>query len=78
MEITMISRQFLISLKLHNRPAYKIAQEAGLNPTTLSKLVRGIDPVRPGDPRLVAVGKILGLSPEECFVQEPEEQIASN
>ena len=67
------SQQFLIRLKLHESPAYKIAQEAGINPNTLSRLINGIDPVRHGDERIVAVGQVIGLSPSECFEEESRE-----
>ncbi len=67
------SQQFLIRLKLHESPAYKIAQEAGVNPNTLSRLINGIDPVKPGDERIVAVGQVIGLSPSECFKEESRE-----
>ncbi len=65
--MTTLSQQFLIRLKLNDLPAYKIAQQAGVNPTTLSRLIHGIDRVRPGDPRIIAVGEIMGLSESECF-----------
>ena len=65
--MTKISREFLISLKLHPLPAYRIAQAAGLNPAVLSKLIRGIEPVKPDDPRIVEVGRVLGLTSSECF-----------
>jgi len=62
-----LSRQFLISLKLHRSPAYHIAQNAGVNPNTLSRLINGIEPVKSRDPRIIAVGEIIGLSASECF-----------
>lgn len=62
-----ISRQFLIRLKLHELPAYRIAQQAGVNQNTLSRLINGIDPIKPRDERIIAVGKIIGLRPAECF-----------
>jgi len=62
-----ISRKFLIQLKLNELPAYRIAQEAEVNPTTLSRLINGIDPVKPEDPRIIAVGKVLGILPSDCF-----------
>ncbi len=40
--MTMISRRFLVELKLHPEPAYRIAQQAGVNPSTLSKLIHGL------------------------------------
>ena len=67
-----LSRQFLIRLKLHEFPAYKIAQLAGVNSNTLSKLINGIDPLKPEDPRIVAVGEVLGLKASECFQDERE------
>ena len=65
--MTKVSQQFLIRLKLNELPAYKIAQRAGVNPSKLSKLINGIDRVRPRDPRIIAVGEIMGLAESECF-----------
>lgn len=62
-----ISRKLKIAIKLGDEPAYKIAQRAGMNPCTLSKLLCGIEQPKPNDPRVISVGKILGLEPKECF-----------
>ncbi len=62
-----VSEQFLIRLKLHELPAYRIAQQAGVNPNTLSRLINGIDPIKAGDERIIAVGRIIGLGATECF-----------
>ena len=62
-----ISRQFLIRLKFHPKPAYRIAQQAEVNPTTLSKLVNGIESVRPNDERILRVAKVLGIPKERAF-----------
>ncbi len=62
-----ISREFLIALKLHHFPAYLIAQKAGISSSMLSRLIRGIDPLKPDDPRIIAVGEVLGLGPDEVF-----------
>lgn len=71
--MTTLSQQFLIRLKLNDLPAYKIAQQAGVNPTTLSRLINGIDRVRLDDSRIIAVGEIMGLARWECFEQsEPQ------
>jgi len=64
-----VSKQFLISLKLSEAPAYRIAQATGVNPNTLSRLINGIDPVKPGDQRIVAVGRVLGVTPAQCFAR---------
>ncbi len=63
----MVSRAFIIGVKLADIPAWKIAQEAGLNPSVLSKIMSGALVVRPGDKRVLRVANILGLNAEECF-----------
>ncbi len=68
-----VSKQFLIALKLSEAPAYRIAQQAGVNPNTLSRLINGIDPIKAGDERIIAVGRIIGLGATECFEEvEPQ------
>jgi len=62
-----VSKNFIIALKLNSEPAYRISQLAGVNPSVLSKLVNGIENPKPFDPRIVKVGKVLGLSAENCF-----------
>ena len=62
-----ISRTFLIELKLSDQPQYKIAQQAGLHPNLLSKLVNGAVPIKPDDERLLRVGEVLGLTAKEVF-----------
>ncbi len=71
--MTNLSEGFLIRLKLHELPAYKIAQRAGVNANTLSRLINGIDPVKPQDGRIISVGQVIGLSPSECFEKESED-----
>ena len=63
----MLNQKLKIAIFLSQKKAYEIAHEAGINPSTLSKLIHGIERVKPGDPRVVAVGKVLGFSPSECF-----------
>lgn len=63
----MVSREFVVAVKLSPLKGYEIAHEAGLHPATLSKILHGIERVKPGDPRVLAVAKVLGLQPEQCF-----------
>jgi hypothetical protein len=63
----MVSEKLRVAIKLNPDPAYKIAHEAGIDPCTLSKLICGIVKVKPGDPRVIDVGRVLGIPPEECF-----------
>jgi hypothetical protein len=71
----MVSRRFVEAVKLAPKKSYRIAQEAGLHPATLSKLVNGIELVRPNDRRVLAVANVLGLSPGECFADSEAEQV---
>jgi len=69
-----VSRDFLIGLKLSPQPDYRIAQLAGVHPGTLSRLIHGASPLQGKyDPRIVAIGAVLGLEPHLCF--EEEEQV---
>ena len=62
-----LSRKLLIEIKLTDQPQYRIAQAAGIHPNLLSKLIHNAVPIQPGDERVIRVGEVLGLSPEEVF-----------
>lgn len=62
-----VSRRLIETLKLRDEPAYRIAWRASVHPTILSKLVHGAERVRPDDARVIAIGRELGLVPEDCF-----------
>jgi len=62
-----ISDELRAAIKLHDEPAYKIAHKSDLDPTTLSRLVCGISRVKHNDPRIIRVGRTLGLPAERCF-----------
>ena len=66
----MVSRGFVEAVKLDSRRAYKIAHAADVPPTVLSKIINGIEKVKPNDPRVLAVARVLGLSPDACFAKE--------
>lgn len=64
---SQLSDKFLIKLKLNDSPAYRIAQQAEVSPNMLSKLVNGIEKIKPADDRIIAVGEVLGLDETDCF-----------
>ena len=68
----MISRRFMEAVKLANEPAYRIAWRAGIHPATLSKIIHGAERVSQGDRRVLAVARVLGLVPDECFEPDPK------
>ena len=65
-----ISNTLKGKVKLYNIPAYKLAQKAGVDPVVLSKLMNGIIQPKANDPRILAIAKIIGLNPDECFFEE--------
>jgi hypothetical protein len=67
----MISRKFKAALKLDPRPQYRLAWQAGINPTTLSQIVTGYIKVKQNDPRILKIGELLGLWPNECIEKSP-------
>jgi transcriptional regulator with XRE-family HTH domain len=66
----MVSEKLRVSIKLHPERAYKLAQKANLHPSTVSKIINGIEKVRPGDLRVLALAKVLDIPPDECFSEE--------
>jgi transcriptional regulator with XRE-family HTH domain len=63
----VLSKKFIAALKLHDLPAYRIAQMAGVDSSTLSKLINGISPIKENDERIARIAAVLGLSPDEAF-----------
>ncbi|MCK5509147.1 MAG: hypothetical protein KAI50_11600 [Desulfobacterales bacterium] len=68
----MLSLKFKLAIKTSPYKAYEIAHKSGLHPSTLSKLVCGIEKVKERDSRVLKVGKVLGIKPEECFEKGTE------
>jgi len=62
-----VSEEFRASVYLNEKPGYRIAQAANLDPSVLSKLLHGITRIKRNDERVLRVAKVLGLKPEECF-----------
>ena len=62
-----ISEKLRIEAKLSNKRHYKLAHEANLHPSTFSRILCGIEQIKPNDPRVIAIGQVLGLPAEECF-----------
>lgn len=60
--------------KKRGTPYYKIARAANppVYPPDLSKIIHNGLPLKAGDKRIVAIGRLLGLSAAECFAEEGE------
>jgi predicted transcriptional regulator len=63
----MVSRKLVEAVKLSEMKAYEIAHQALIHPSTLSRILNGIEDVRPGDLRVLRIAKVLGIRSEECF-----------
>jgi hypothetical protein len=62
-----VSAKLVAAVRLHSLRAYEIAHRCGLNPSTLSKLVNGIDWVMLGDERVLRLAAFLGVPRTEAF-----------
>lgn len=74
-----VSEQFRLAIlraRVSGIRQYQLAQRAEVPPAVLSALINGIVSPRENDPRIVAVGALLGLTPEQCF-EQPSETSAS-
>jgi hypothetical protein len=66
----MISDKFKLAIKTSPFKAYEIAHQAEIHPSVLSRIICGIEKVRPDDKRVIAVGRILGIEDDDCFEEE--------
>ncbi len=73
-----VSYKLKAAIKLSSIPAYKIAQEAGIDPSTLSKIICGITRTKPNDERIISVGQVLGIRADECFKKESKGDFKCN
>ena len=73
-----VSRKFFESVKLADLPAYRIAQKAGVDSATLSKLLHGNGKVWPNDRRILKVAKVLKIDPVECFESDSGEPMGKS
>ena len=62
-----ISRKLRDAVKLSELKSYEIAHKAEMHPSTLSRIICGIEKVKPNDHRVVALAQVLDIPPEECF-----------
>jgi len=66
----------VISQKLHNEAKlsdtkhYQLAHKAGLHPSTFSRILNGIERIKENDPRVLAIGRVLGVPAEDCFQED--------
>lgn len=57
-----LSHRAIVALKCHDRRQYQLAIEASLHPSVLSRMVAGYGNIKPADPRVKRLGRVLGLT----------------
>ena len=65
----MVSERLRVAVKLSPKKDYQIAHEANLHPSTLSKLINGIERAKPGDERVLRIARVVGIPADECFTE---------
>lgn len=55
----MVSKELQAAVKLSDMKSYEIAHAANLHPSTLSRIVCGIEKVKNGDRRVLKVAAVL-------------------
>jgi hypothetical protein len=65
----MISQRLRLAIRNCGVPQYVLAKLVPVNHSTLSAWLCGITPVRPGDPRIVQLGSLVGVPARACFAR---------
>lgn len=62
-----VSENLKKAVKRDDRPDYEIARLAGMGQAKLSQFINNMVVVHEKDPRVIAIGNIVGVNPEDCF-----------
>jgi hypothetical protein len=63
----MISKTLRDAVRLHPDHVWQLARRVGVHPSVVSKWLSGSHPPRPGDPRVLALGALVGVPADCCF-----------
>jgi hypothetical protein len=74
--VTETFRIALLRYRARGGRLYRLAVDHNLSPSLFSATVTGARRCA-FDPRVIAIGVTLGLQPDEVFVDDDDEQIAS-
>ena len=58
-------RLAVLQARVNGTRQYELARQAGLHQTVFSTLVCDIRPIQPNDPRVIAIGRVLGVPAAE-------------
>lgn len=65
-----LSAKLVAAIRLHHLRAYQIAHKCGVHPSTLSKLLNGIERPAQGDARVLRLAAFVGVPLSEAFELE--------
>lgn len=65
-----INKKLWEAVQLSGKRRYVLARAAKIHPTTLSQILNNMRPVHRDDPRIMRLGRLLGLKPDELFDEE--------
>jgi hypothetical protein len=68
----MVSERLRTAVKTAPERQYRLAHQVHVHPSLLSAWLNGITSPRPGDPRVIALGRLVGVPEHECFAEEPQ------
>jgi transcriptional regulator with XRE-family HTH domain len=63
----MISTTLRNAVRLYPDRIWQLARRIGVHPTVVSKWLSGSQPPKAGDPRVIALGALVGVSADRCF-----------
>lgn len=63
----MVSKALIDKVKTSSLKQWEIAQKAKIHPSLLSQITNKLINVKHNDARVVAVGRVVGLSRDDCF-----------
>jgi hypothetical protein len=75
-EPVRVSRRLIEAVRLSPDRGYVIAHQAALHPSTLSKLINGVERIRPDDARVLAIARVVGVPPEHAFAAPADSESA--
>ena len=65
-----VSTKLRVAVKLSSQRQYHLAHQINVHPSVLSGWLNGINNPHVGDPRIVALGRLVGVRAGDCFKGE--------
>jgi hypothetical protein len=63
----MVSKKLKDAVRTSEKKLYVIAHEAKMHPSMLSNIINEALNIKDGDERVISIGRVVGVSPKDCF-----------